>query len=376
MSTNDAQRIATLEEARLARFLGDVSLGMTRVSGGVVARGEVDTTFNFAANLGMKEPITADDFKKMISWFERAGHEARVVACPYADPSLFEHLGQQGFAVERCEQVYYRSMILRSGHTFPMPRRYPRSINLSVIDATNLETVRKVAMVMAKGYARPDGPEAAGASGVVWEEQLACLERCMRHPRTKTVAAYIASTREYVGASMVDVTGDVAALIGTSVLEEHRRRGIHQALIAMRLTVAAQMGALRSTLACTSGSVAERNAQRYEYAVAYTRFVMRKLYQPLKAGETRVKRTFAAAVPKLKKHPSLKPAARKRLVNASRDPLAPLVFPGIQPGTNAPVRGGPTQPPNSGGVNGDGTHGGPNGGGQTGPGTWRPRLTE
>jgi len=68
----------------------------------------------------------------------------------------------------------------------------------------------------------------------------------------------------------------VTSLFGTSVLPRFRRRGIQQALMAVRLERALELGSELSDITSHPGIPTERNAGRLGYRLAFVRPVLVK----------------------------------------------------------------------------------------------------
>ena len=87
-----------------------------------------------------------------------------------------------------------------------------------------------------------------------------------------------------VGGGAVDFEEGVASLVGLSVLEAWRGRGIQQALIAERCRIAAERGVGLVTLVSRPNAATERNALRMGFAVAYTKAALVKSGPGLRAN--------------------------------------------------------------------------------------------
>jgi GNAT superfamily N-acetyltransferase len=66
----------------------------------------------------------------------------------------------------------------------------------------------------------------------------------------------------------------VTSLLGTSVLPRFRRRGIQQALMAVRLERALELGSDLSDITSRPGIPTERNAGRLGFQLAFVRPVL------------------------------------------------------------------------------------------------------
>jgi GNAT superfamily N-acetyltransferase len=103
-------------------------------------------------------------------------------------------------------------------------------------------------------------------------EDLDRWRRCAAHPRSVVLTAI--RDGRMIGAGSVEVLGEAAALFGLSVLPEFRGRGVQQALIAARLSLAAARGARVATISARPGVATERNARRLGFQLGYTKALL------------------------------------------------------------------------------------------------------
>lgn len=75
------------------------------------------------------------------------------------------------------------------------------------------------------------------------------------------------------GGALLHVDGDVATLAGAATVFTMRRRGVQGALLARRLSVAAELGCTLVLSRCAVGSVSQRNMERVGLRTAYTKVV-------------------------------------------------------------------------------------------------------
>lgn len=269
--------IARLEERRQALGIGEVApesrpfgrpgslpASHQRPDGGVLSRGLPGQWCNSAVGLGLDGPVSRDDLEDMAEWYASAGIEPRVELCPFAHPSLIEHLAAMGFVVKFFEMCFFRDLTdphVEGLHTQPPPPPPPPGVEIRLVDPADDEMVRTYARVAISGFF-PEGVSPTEADYVI-------AERVPRHSRTRGVVA-LADGR-VVGAGAVEVMGEASALFGVTVLPEYRRRGIQTAMLAFRLRHAAERGAKIATIGSLPGGGTERNVRRMGFQVAYTR---------------------------------------------------------------------------------------------------------
>ena len=95
------------------------------------------------------------------------------------------------------------------------------------------------------------------------------LEHGAWQARTISVIARVGGRA--AGAGSMEVSGPCAGIFGASVLPEFRRRGIQQALLAERLNIAAERGAVVACIGSKPGIGTERNVRRMGFQLAYTK---------------------------------------------------------------------------------------------------------
>ena len=74
-----------------------------------------------------------------------------------------------------------------------------------------------------------------------------------------------------IGGAMMEIRDGVAALAGASTLPAYRRRGAQRALLDYRLRYAVDHGCKLAIVSILLGSGWQRNAERNDFRVAYTR---------------------------------------------------------------------------------------------------------
>jgi GNAT superfamily N-acetyltransferase len=257
------KQVAQLEEDRLRRGMSEVATEFIELGGGVATRGEKATWINSATGLGMRGPVTSADIDRLIAFHEEWGAEPRIEICPFADPSLRTCLAGRGFNVVFFENVLFRE--LRDSDSFAPAVPPAQGLEIRAVDPADPVRVREFAMTGCAGFA----PQPGAAPR---EEALSLAAKCATHPRTIGYTAHLEG--RCVSAGAIEVSGDIAALFGLSVLHEFRRRGVQSAMIAHRLEVAQKRGAKVATIGSAPGIDTERNVRRAGFQVAYTRVFM------------------------------------------------------------------------------------------------------
>jgi GNAT superfamily N-acetyltransferase len=110
------------------------------------------------------------------------------------------------------------------------------------------------------------GFPAAAAAGA-----LALVLALIRHPDAVCFAALEQGSGRVVGGGVLFVTGEVGGLYTDGVREEHRRHGIQEALIAVRLAEARRRGCALACSQTLEMHTSQHNMALAGFEVAYTR---------------------------------------------------------------------------------------------------------
>ncbi len=258
----DLREIARMEEARQARGLADVADESLAIAGGTIARGTPGTWFNSGVGMGLHGPVTPGDLDEMYEYHASRGIEPRLEVCPYAHATLLEGLGARGYIVRNFETVFWRA--LDPGEDVRTPVEPPPGLVVGAVDPGDEALTRAYARVAVSGFL-PEGHAMAS-------EFMASALRCLRHPRTIGVGAWLDG--ELVGAGAMDVSPPAAGFFGLSVLAHARRKGVQQAMLAWRIREAARRGSVVACIGSLPGAGTERNVRRMGFAPAYTKVTL------------------------------------------------------------------------------------------------------
>jgi GNAT superfamily N-acetyltransferase len=208
-----------------------------------------------------------------------------VELCFHAHESLVRGLGALGFLPKCFETVFFREF--RSGEVITPHVPLDRSVRIEIVDPSDTSRALEVARTLNQGFATTENPPVE-ADEAVWR-------RCMAHPRTRCLAAFVGGKCVGAGSLEILTTDDLAALdpqfhdadvaatptrfcglFGAAVLPEFRRIGIQSHLIARRLELGLRAGAAFATISGSPGAGTERNVRRYGFQVAYAKVHMHK----------------------------------------------------------------------------------------------------
>lgn len=236
----------------------------------VAAFDEPGSWLNAIVNLGMAGPVDRGELEAVAGEYVARGIEPLVELCPYAHASAAAACATLGFVVNPRSDAKgiprgFETVLFREvGRGESAGAVVPDGVELVRVDPGDAAMVREYGAVClsteSKGAKPP--PESA------WQT----VERVIRHPRVACIAAMARGS--IVGVCSVEVDGEVAALFGTKVLPEFRRRGIQRAMIKARLAIAAERGALIATVGSRPGIATERNVRRVGFQTAYTKVML------------------------------------------------------------------------------------------------------
>ncbi len=275
--------IARLDEARGALGCSEVAQEAMFVAGGVACRDAPKAWINTCLNIGLRPGeagvVTADDIARITAWYHEQGHEARIEISVHAHESAIKCVGDAGYRVKLFETTFFRE--LHAGEAVAALVPLGGGIELAEIDPRDEETCRAMAVCVNEGFAL------AGTGVVPRESDIQVSMRCMKHPRTRSFGAFVSEggTRRCVAGAYLEVLDSsalatldsgwagrpvtrFAALFGAAVHADFRKRGIQQALLALRLREAMKAGASFATIGGLPGAGTERNVRRFGFQVA------------------------------------------------------------------------------------------------------------
>jgi GNAT superfamily N-acetyltransferase len=298
--------LARLEEARAAIGTREIALDSIDVGGGTAGRGATRTAWqNSAVGLGLgldlrkgtpieathvpPEPpggladpisgpdpdhpwaVSRDDLEAMTAWYRSHDCEPKVEVCTHAHPSVMTHLCAMGYRFKWWESVLFLEMTPGT----PVEAKVPLDprVTVRVVSAQDDAACRELARLSSENFARPGIP--------ITEDDLASTFRCIRHPRTLTLGAYVHEGGRdrcigagFMGVATIPGLGTLGALFGASTHPDWRRRGVQQALLAARMRTAQSRGATVATIGGTPGAGTERNVRRFGFQLGYAKIHM------------------------------------------------------------------------------------------------------
>lgn len=249
--------VARQEEARQAIGISEIAVEAEPVAGGFMCYSAPGAWSNLAVGLGFHGPVTGDDLDRLIEFYRAHDCPAVIQVAPYTDPSLLRGLAERGFTLREFENLLGRPL---DDEVTPHPYSPPAGLTVEVVDLTDALALEKWITVSTCGFRPMDEPMAQHLHDITL--------RLAQHPRTTCHVARLDG--EVVGGSAMEVYEDFGALFGTSVLPDHRRRGVQVALMLERLAHLRRSGALFATIGSAPGLSTERNALRIGFNPVYS----------------------------------------------------------------------------------------------------------
>lgn len=234
------------------------------IAGGVASFAEQGSPFNKVAGLGFDGVPDAADLDQVERAFSERGEPTQVELSNLADPAVAAVLGDRGYRLTTFENVL--GIALNPGARIVTPA----GIEVRRGDEVDLQGWLDV---IVKGFESPD------EQGVPSREDFPrdVVERAERDFVAVGVVPYVALRRGVIaGGAGLRIAGGIAQLAGAATAPEHRRQGIHTALLEQRLSDAGAAGTDIAVVTTQPGSKSQENVQRREFSLLYTRAVLVK----------------------------------------------------------------------------------------------------
>ncbi len=204
--------------------------------------------------LGVFDEVTSADLDKIEAFFKKRNAPVLHEVSPLADASLVEMLNERGYQPLEFTSVMYRPLT--------------REINLGVPVNPKIVT-RIIESGEEKVWAR------TSASGWVTEmpEHFDFMNEFGEiGARCAGAHSFIVEIENQpIAAGALFIYDGAALLAGASTVPEGRRQGAQTALLDARLRYAAEHGCTIAMLGASPGSSSQRNAEKNDFRIAYTR---------------------------------------------------------------------------------------------------------
>lgn len=203
--------------------------------------------------IGMFQPLAESNLKAIERFFLERGAPVCHEMCPLADSSVLPLLNEHGYEPVEFTSVLYRPI---SG-----------DVKLSMSANKNIKV-------------RLSGPNEremwAETAFKGWSEfgELAdfLLELKQVNSERKNALGFVAEIDGApIATGSMSIVDGVALLAGASTVPEARKQGAQLALLENRLRYAVDQGCDIAMMGALPGSASQRNAERHQFRIAYTR---------------------------------------------------------------------------------------------------------
>jgi hypothetical protein len=206
--------------------------------------------------LGLFDEVTNEHLEELESFYIDRGAPVFHEVSPIAGAALMEVLNFRGYRPVELTSVMYRELGHESGTGPPLAPK--ANISTRVITEDEVEV-----------WAR--------TSAAAWSTEMEGLADFMLgfgrvSARCKGAYPFIGEIdRKPIATGTLFIYDDVCILAGASTIPEARNLGAQNALLAARLSYAAQKGCRLAVMAALPGSQSQKNSQKNGFNVAYTR---------------------------------------------------------------------------------------------------------
>jgi GNAT superfamily N-acetyltransferase len=232
------------------------------IAGGVASFADHGSPYNKVTGVGFDGVPDEVELDRVERAFATLGAPTQVELSHLADPRIGTLLTARGYRLESFENVLGRSL----GGT-----EEPVVLAGVDVERSGDDEYETWLAVMADAAAHPD------AEGVPWHEEFprAIYEQAMRDAVGAGVRRYKAvRAGALAGGAELRLVDGIAQFAGAATSPEHRRHGIQNALLAVRLADAAAAGCDLAVIVTQPGSKSHQNAQRRGFHLLYTRAVL------------------------------------------------------------------------------------------------------
>jgi GNAT superfamily N-acetyltransferase len=268
--TGLAQRIERTEAMLMRGCVGAAERRTARpgfaipLAGGMATFADVGSPCNKVVGLGFAGVPSAGELDEIEHAFAGRGTAVQVELAHLGDPAIAEVLTGRGYRLVSFENVLGR---LLSADIRP---ETPAGVEVRLSGDDEFQAWLDV---VAEGVAEAD------TEGVASHEQFEreAIDNAERDFAAAGLLRY-AAVREGVlaGGASLHMAKGVAQLGGAATAPHHRHRGIHSALISVRLADAAAAGCDVAVVTTQPGSRSQRNVQARGFDLLYTRAVLVK----------------------------------------------------------------------------------------------------
>ncbi len=277
----DAELVRRIEsaECRLTTELAETvrARGLARpvfvaeLAGGVAVHAGAEAPFNKLIGLGLHGPLDAaaeGALTAIEQEFNARGAAVQAEIATLADSSVVRLLSERGYHLVGFENVLGLQLAdLTAERLRAAP---PAGLLISRLDAA---PVQEWLDTVLTGFLHADAVP-GGESHESFQREA--LEQALRDmAQVPGLTRYLARfAGAAAGAASLRCCERIAQLCGSATLPGYRRRGVQTALLAARLLDARDGGCDVAVITTQPGSKSQQNAQRYGFALLYSRAVL------------------------------------------------------------------------------------------------------
>ena len=241
-------------EAHRRRVPG-ADVAVESIGGGHAVFLGAHSTVSQAQGLGLSGPVHVAELKRLEAFYAARATPVQIEVCTLADPSLWSLLGERGYRPSEPSHVLVCAL--------NPPAAYepsPESLAVEVVGPDGAAVFADT--VLGAFFERPaDAPD----------HLRAAVLTTLGVPSATCWLARVAGAP--AGGATSLLVDDMMLFAGDGVLPAYRGRGIHDALLRVRLARAAELGCDVAVTCTQPGSVSQRNAERLGFRVAYARLL-------------------------------------------------------------------------------------------------------
>jgi hypothetical protein len=248
----------------IERLQPEIAPAIAYFSGGSVVYAGKNNPLSRAVGFGLKGPMVNEDLEFIEDFYRTRDTMTQIDLCPLAHPSLMQLLGERNYHFGEFINTWILEL---QGYKLPdpVPGVEVRIAN-EAEGRTWMETVK---------YGFSDVEESAAIP-------VEFFTPFLHIPHTHCFIAWIDGRA--AGAGTVAINNGLASLFGTATLSEFRNRGAQTALLRARLQLALDSGCDLAMVGTAPGSGSQRNVERANFRLAYTKAQMVKGWDSIAFG--------------------------------------------------------------------------------------------
>lgn len=253
LERTEARSNADFVETR-ARLSPECGAEWIEIAGAYAMFDGAESPLTQTFGLGLFDEITDPHIDRLEEFFKK--HDAPVIheVSPMADASLIALLNQRGYQPVELTSVMFRTL---EKEDLAVRQQNPQ-ISTRVIEKDEVDIWARTA---ANGWSL----EMSGMDDFMFEF-------CRIGAQCTGAFPYIAELDgKPISTGALLIYEDAALLAGASTIPDGRKQGAQGALLAARLSHAADAGCTMAIMGALPGSQSQRNAEKNGFRIAYTR---------------------------------------------------------------------------------------------------------